>query len=194
MILRLNMRHALPQIGIRNRQSTIDDSHMVPAQIHTNNQQARSNKGITQPRIDIDSYPSRRAYGYRKMGDFTRENGQKGISDVKSADSSHTQAAWDVIDNGAKRGNYIQQREESRIYSEAKRTVNVEMELIPSPQITLAEPSQVVGEPDLGDVTAEIDAKHYASIKITPGSAETYMKDKGFLHRWVTENKYDIYA
>ena len=194
MILRLNMRHALPQIGIRNRQSTVDDSHMVPAQIHTNQQQARSNKGVTQARIDIDSYPSRQAYGNKKMTDFTRENGQRGISDAQSGTSSHTQAAWAVIENGARRGNYVQQQAEQQIYSEAKKTRSLVAEHIPDPQISLVEPSEVVGEPDLGDVTAEIDAKHYASIKITPGSAETYIKDQGFLRKWVTENTYDIYA
>ena len=194
MILRLNMRHALPQIDIRSRQSTVDDSHMVPAQLHNNARQARSNKGVTQARIDIDSYPSRRAYGYRKMGDLTRENGQQGIADAQAGTSRHTQAAWDVIDNGPKRGNYVQQKAEQRIYSEAKKTRYLEAQFIPNPQITLVEPSQVVGEPDLGDVTEEIDAKSYASIQITRGSAETYLKDKGFLHRWVTEDKYDIYA
>ena len=194
MILRLNMRHALPQIGIRSRQSTVDDSHMVPAQIHTHNQQARSNKGATQARIDIDSYPSRRAYGYRKMGDFTRENGQQGIADVQAGVSRHTQAAWAFIEDAAKRGNYIQQRAEQEIYSEAKKTRTLEAQHIPDPQTTLAEPSEVVGETDLGDVTAEIDAKSYASIKITTGSAETYIKNNGFLRGWVTEDKYDIYA
>lgn len=194
MILRLNIRHSLPQIGIRNHQSTVDDSHMIPAQVHTNDQQSRSNKGVTQARVDIDSYPSRRAYGYRKMGDFTRENGQKGIADVQSADSGHTQAAWAVIENGAKRGNYVAQRAKEKIYSDAKKTVNVNIDLIPNPRITLAEPSRIEGEPDLGDVTAKIDTKSKASIKITKGSAETYLKDKGFIRRWVTEDKYDIYA
>ena len=194
MIPRLNMRHALPQTDIRIRRSTVDDSHMVPAQIHTNDQQARSNKGVTQARIDIDSYPSRRSYGYKNMNDFTRENGQKGISDAQSGTSRHTQAAWSFIENAAKRGDYIQQRAEQEIYSEAKKTRVLEAQFIPNPRVTLAEPSQVVGEPDLGDVTAEIDVKSYASIQITTGSAETYLKDKGFLHRWVTQDKYDIYA
>ena len=194
MILRLNMRHALPQIDIRSRQSTVDDSHMVPAQIHTNNRQARSNKGITQARIDIDSYPSRKAYGYRKMGDFTRENGQQGIADAQAGVSRHAQATWSIIDNAPKRGDYVQQQAEQKIYSDAKKSRYLEAQHIPDPQITLAEASQVVGESDLGDVTAQIDAKSYASIQITRGSAETYLKDKGFFRQWVTEDKYDIYA
>ncbi len=194
MMLRLNIRHALPQTDLRIRDSRVDDSHMVPAEIHTNNQQAKSNKGVTQARIDIDSYPSRKSYGYKKMDDFTRENGQKGISDVQSAVSRHAQATWDVIDNGAKRGNYMQQRAENQLFSEAHTHRYLEAQFIPNPRVTLAERSEVVGESDEGDVTAEIDAKSYASIQITTGNAETYLKDKGFIHRWVTEDKYDIYA
>ena len=70
----------------------------------------------------------------------------------------------------------------------------MEAQHIPDPQITLAEPSQVVGESDLGDLTAKIDAKSYASIQITNGSVETYIKDQGFIRGWLTEDKYDIYA
>ncbi len=194
MMLRLNMSHQLPTIGLRINHTTVDDSHMIPAQIHTNDRQARSNKGATQARIDINSYPSRKAYGHRNMNDLTRENGQKGLSDVQSADSRHTQAAWSYIENAAKKGNYIQQRAEQAIYSEAKKTRMLEAQFIPNPQITLSESSQVVGETDVGDVTAEIDAKSYASIQITTGGVQTYIQDQGFLHRWITQDKYDMYV
>ena len=194
MIWRLNIRHALPQIDIRTRRTTVDDSHMVPAEIHTGTRQARSNKGATQARIDINSSPSRKAYGHRTMDDLTGENGQKGIADAQSGMSKHTQEAWSVIENGPKSGDYVQKQAEQKIYSEAKKRRYLEAQHIPEPQITLAEPSEVVGEPDLGDVTAKIDAKSYASIKITTGNAETYLKDKGFIRRWVTQDKYDIYA
>ena len=195
MIWRLNIRHALPQTDIRRiRRTTVDDSHMVPAEIHTGNRQAQSNKGATQAKIDINSYPSRKAYGYRTMNDLTREKGQQGISDAQSGTSRHTQEAWSFIENAAKRGDYIQKQAEQKIYSEAKKTRYLEAQHIPDPQITLAEPSQVVGESDLGDLTAKIDAKSYASIQITNGSVETYIKDQGFIRGWLTEDKYDIYA
>ena len=191
---RLNMRHTIPQIGIRNQQSTVDDSHMIPAEVHGNNQQARSNKGATQARIDIDSYQSRHAYGARTMNDFTSERGQRGISDVQSSDSRHTQNAWSNIENAAKRGNYIQQQAKSRIFSEANQRRYLEIRHIPKPQITVSDPSQVVGDSDLGDVSAEITTNPSASIRTTPGSAETYIKDQGFFRAWISENKYDIYA
>ena len=128
------------------------------------------------------------------MGDLTREKGQQGIADAQSGTLRHTQEAWSVIENGPNRGDYVQKQARQKIFSEAKKTRYLEAQHIPDPQTTLAEPSQVVGEPDLGDVTAKIDAKSYASIQINTGSVETYIKDQGFIRRWVTEDKYDIYA
>ena len=193
-MLRLNMSHRLPTIGLKIQHSSVDDSHMVPAELHTENRQARSNKGATQPRIDINSYPSRKSYGFKNMTDFTRERGQKGISDVQSSTSSHAQETWSIIDNAAKKSNYVHDKAEQSIYSESKKRRTLVAEFIPNPQITLAEPSRVEGESDLGDVTVSIDAKSYASIKTTRGSAETYIQDKGFLHRWITQGKYDMYV
>ena len=192
-MLRLNIRHALPQTAIRNYQSRIEDSHMIPAQIRTNNQQAQSNKGVTQPQIDIDSYQSRHAYGASNMTDFTREKGQKGISDVQAADSRHVQSTWSLIENAARRGNYVQQQAQQKLFEDAHKTANIEALMIPDPTTT-AQESEIVGESDRGDVTAEISTTPFASIEITPGSAETYMKDPGFIRRWVTQDKYDIYA
>ena len=193
-MLRLNIRHALPQTDLRIRHSSVDDSHMIPAQIHTNNRQAKSNKGVTQARIDIDSYQSRHAYGARNMDDFTRENGQKGLSDVQSGNSRHTQEAWSVIENGAKKGNFIHNKAQQGLFKTANQKRMIEAQAIPDPTTTVVEPSQVVGEPDLGDLTAEIQTTPSASIRTTTGSAETYLKDQGFIRRWVTEDKYDIYA
>lgn len=192
-MLRLNMSHQLPTTGLNIRHSSVDDAHMIPAQVHTNNRQARSNKTATQVKVDINSYPSRKAYGHRTMNDLTKENGQKGISDVQSSNSGHTQSAWSFIENAAKKGNYIHQRAEQNLYSEAKKTRRLEIQDIPDPQFSV-EPSEVIGEPDLGDVTAEIQTQPFASVKCTTGSAQTYVQDKGFLHRWITQDKYDMYV
>jgi len=68
-----------------------------------------------------------------------------------------------------------------------------ELNLMPEPNITVQE-SQVVGESDEGDVTAEIEPVFSPKLNYTPGSAETYLADKGFIRHWVTEGEYDIYA
>ena len=193
-MLYLNTRHQLPQISIHQNWSQLNRSAVVPAQVHGNNEQASSNKGATQPTTDIDNYPSRRAYGARNMTDLTRENGQKGISDAQSAASTRTQRAWNFIDDGAKKGNYVARSYKSTMmsqYQSAKNLVN--FSLMPAPNISVT-PSQVVGESDLGNLTAEIETAPSAEIEYTPGSAETQLADKGFIRHWTTEGHYDIYA
>ena len=193
-MLYLNTRHQLPQISIHQTWSQLNRSAVVPSQVHGNNEQASSNKGATQPTTDIDNYPSRRAYGARNMTDFTRERGQKGISDAQSAACTRTQRAWGFIEEGAKKGNYVARSYKNTMmsqYQSAKNLVN--FSLMPAPNISVT-PSQVVGESDLGNLTAEIETAPSAEIEYTPGSAETQLADKGFIRHWTTEGHYDIYA
>lgn len=190
----LNIRHQLPQISIHQTQSRLNRSAMRPATVHGNNEQAQSNKGVTQSSVEVDNYPSRRAYGSRTMGDYTRERGQKGISDAQSAASERMQKAWSFVEQGAKRGDDIPQKYKSDMmakYSEAKTLVH--FSLMSGPNIRVNE-GQIVGEPSAGDVTAEIETQSSADIDYTPGSAETTLADKGFIRSWVSEGHYDIYA
>lgn len=192
-MLYLNTRHQLPQIAIRQQWGRFTSASAVPATVHGSNEQAQSNKGATQSSIEIDNYPSRRAYGARNMDDFTRERGQKGFSDVQAGTSKKTQEAWSRATNAAKRGNDITQRAESEMMSKYTARTVFELDFMPEPTITAHE-SQVVGEPEEGDVTAEIESVFSPKLDYTPGSAETYLADKGFIRHWVTEGKYDIYA
>lgn len=190
----LNIRHQLPQISIHQTQSRLNRSAMRPATVHGNNEQAQSNKGVTQSSVEVDNYPSRRAYGSRTMDDYTRERGQKGISDAQSAASERMQKAWSFVEQGAKRGDDIPQKYKSDMmakYSEAKTLVH--FSLMSGPNIRVNE-GQIVGEPSAGDVTAEIETQSSADIDYTPGSAETTLADKGFIRSWVSEGHYDIYA
>ena len=190
----LNTRHRLPQISIHQNWSRLDKTAVIQAQAQGNNEQASSNKGATQPTTSIDNYPSRRAYGSRTMNDYTRERGQKGISDARSAASTRTQRAWNFIDGGAKRGNYVAQSYKSVMmsqYQSAKNLVN--FSLMQGPNISVT-PSQVVGDSDLGDINVEYQTTSSADIEYTPGSAETQIADKGFIRNWVSEGHYDIYA
>lgn len=193
-MLYLNIRHQLPQISIHQNPSRLNRSAVRPAVVHGNNEQAQSNKGVTQSSVEIDNYPSRRAYGSRTMDDYTRERGQKGLSDAQSAASERTQKAWSFIEQGAKRGDDIPQKYKSDVmakYSQAKTLVH--FSLMSGPNIRVNE-GQIVGEPSQGDVTAEIESQNYADIDFTPGTAETTLADKGFIRSWVSEGHYDIYA
>ena len=191
-ILRLNIRHALPQTDLRIQHSRVDRSNVVPAQLHNAHTQATSNKGITQSTLEIDSYESRRYYGARTLTDLTREFAQKGLSDVKAGTSKRTQIMWSRAENGGKPGDDIQQQIDNEVKVDPPETL-VNFEIMHGVHIT-ATPSEVVGEPDLGDVTDEIETTPFADLRGTPASVQTYLKDGGFIRRWVSINNYDIYA
>lgn len=192
MMVRLNTQHELPQLATRTKQGRLDESGIIQPQAKGNNRQARSNKGATQPpHLSIDSYPSRKAYGFRNMTDFTAERGQKGISEAQSGTSRRSQEAWSRIDNGAKRGNDIAQESRAELFDDFKSRIVFELKTVPNPQIQGYQ-SEVVGEPDLGDVTAEIQTEASAKLHYTPASVETYLQNEGFIRHWVSTGNYDI--
>ena len=193
-MLYVNTRHQLPQIGIRQQWGKFESAAAVPATVHTNNEQAKSNKGVSQSSVEINNYPSRKAYGARNMTDYSAELAQRGNADVQSGISKRTQTAWQKIENAAKKGNDIPQQYKSEMMSKySKVDIVFQFNLMPEPQITAHE-AQVVGEPDEGDVTAEIEPVYSPKVEYTPGSAETYLEDKGFIRHYITEGHYDIYA
>jgi len=191
-MLRLNIRHELPQVNVRSRRGELDANKVVPAELHTNDQQARSNKTVSQPSIQMNNYPSRRSWGARTLTDLTREFGQKGLSDVRKGISRRTQIMWERAENGGKPGDDIIQQIKQEVHVEPPRTM-VEFELMDGPEIYVT-PAEVIGEPDLGDLTAEIETQPFAHVHYNPGSFEIYMQNEGFIRRWVTMNEYDIYA
>lgn len=193
MMVRLNTRHELPHIGIRQTFGRLDETAIIQPYSQGNNQQARSNKTVTQPGLDVDNYQSRKAYGHRKLDDLMAEQGQRGKSAVQSATSHHAQEAWSKATTAARRGDDIVQKEKSDIFSDYQARTVFTTAAIPNPQMQ-GHPNEVVGEPDLGDVSVDIQTAPSARIHYTPGSVETYLKNEGFIRSWVSYNNYDIYA
>lgn len=193
MMVRLNTRHELPQIAIRQTQGRLDESAIIQPQISGRNRQSSSNQGATQPTLEINSYPSRRAYGHRTMGDLTAEQGQRGKSDVQAATSMHSRKAWAKADNAAKRGDDVVQEIKSEIFSDYEARAVFTFSGIPNPQMQ-GHPGEVVGEPDTGDISVDIETAPTARIRYTPGSVETYLQNKGFIRHWVSYGNYDITA
>lgn len=192
-MLRLNTRHQLPQTDLRIQRATLDRAAYVPAQVHTNQRQARSNKGVTQVSIDIDSYRSQRVTGRRTMDDFTRSRGQRGISDVQAATSRHTQQGYARATNGAKRGDDIQSMYYNQLFADAEAVPVFHLDWTSGVDITV-NPSQLVGDIDTGDVTARVETTPGADIRTTQGGVQTYISNEGFIRNWVSEDTYDIYA
>ncbi len=192
-MLRLNIRHQLPQIGLQMQRSQLS-TNLEPAKLSTDYQAARSNMGTTQPKLEIDTYPSRHSYGFTNHTDFAAERAQKGKSDVHANASKWTQEAWNTIDNAAKKGrDTINEFYKNRMAQEIKKERHIEAQAIPDPKIHIT-PSQTAGTPNVGDVTTDIQATHDADINYQPAKASTYIKDQGFLRQWTTQGKYDIHA
>lgn len=188
----LNIRFIQPQTSVHTQLGRLE-AHSTPARLSTENRQARSNKGTTQMSIDIDTYESRHSYGFTNHTDFAREHGSKGFSDLQRSTSSHTQEAWANIDGGGKPGrNPVTELYDNRLTSEIKKQRIIVAEHIPDPTITV-HPSEVVGTPDEGDVTVNIDTDAFAKTHFTRGSVETYVKQKADVKRWLTEGRYDKY-
>jgi hypothetical protein len=182
-------------IGLRTQLGKLE-AHSTPAKLHSENRQARSNAHWTQPTVEINQYPSRHSYGFTNHTDFAKEHGQQGFSDLSQTTSRWTQEAWDNVENSGKRGKKpVEQRYDSKLRQEIEQSKNwhIKTELIPDPVITF-HPIEAVGEPDLGDVSVDINAKAFAETNFTPGKVEVYMQQKANVERWVSEGKYDIYA
>lgn len=193
MMVRLNTRHELPQIAMRTTRGHFDETGIIQPQIRGRNQQARSNQTVTQPSLSLDSYQSRRAYGFRKMGDFTAERGQRGISDAQAATGRHSSEAWAKATTAAQRGDDVVQKIKADMFADYQARPVFTTSGIPDPQMQ-GHPNEVVGEPELSDISVDIETAPSARIHYTPGSVETYIQNEGFIRHWVSMDNYDIYA
>ncbi len=192
-MLRLNIRHRLPQIGMQITRGRVEQAKVIQPEIHTNNQQASSNKWITQPSIALDTSESQYVTGKRTMYQFTRERGQRGISDARASVSRHTQEAWARLDNGAKRGDDLASQFRSKMFEGYEAEPVFTLQWTKGAEVQVQE-SQLTGRSEVGDVTAEIQTTSSADVRISQGSVRTYIQDQGYLRQWTTEDYYDIYA
>ena len=192
-MLYLNIRSTLPVIGMRVQHGTLEAGIHQP-RYEQETQQARSNRGVTQPKLTIDTYPSRHSYGYTNHTDFARENFARGMSDVQQGTSKHTQMAWALAEDGPKPGRqvaieFIRNDVENRVTRQRRLVAAA----IPDPEIHF-DVGQVVGEPTIGRTTPHWHTENWPRVHYNRGSIETYLKQKGDIRSWVSEGKYDIYA
>ncbi len=192
-IPRLNIRHTLPQIGINMHLGKLETTPIQPV-YHGSFKQARCNQGVTLSKLEIDSYPSRKAYGHLSDDDFAKKYGQQGFEDLKKTTSAHTQQAWDNIDNAAKPGSGRPMNiYDQKLAEEINKQQYMATQIIPDPIIHFT-PCQVKGDMDLAKETTDIEVQPKAESHFTPGQVETYLKQKGDIQRWVSQGEYDIYA
>ena len=190
MTVRLNTRHELPRIAIRQTPGHLDESGIIQGR---GNRQARSNKTVTQPGLSLDSYPSRKAYGFKNMRDYTAERGQRGISDVQAATSRHAQKNWTKATTAAQRGDDVVQEIKAEMFSKYEARPVFTTRGVPDVQMQ-GYPNEVIGQPEQSNIDVDIQATPSARIHYTPGSVETYLQNEGFIRHWVSTDHYDIYA
>ena len=142
----LNIRSTLPVIGMRIQYNSLESGIHQP-RYEQETQQARSNRGVTQPKLSIDSYPSRHSYGYTNNTDFARENYERGMSEVRKGTSKHTQMAWALAEDGPKPGRQVgielAKRDMENRMTQQRQLVAA---AIPDPEIHF-EVGRAVGEP-----------------------------------------------
>ena len=193
MMVRLNTRHELPQIGIRQTPGRLDETAIIQPQSHGRNRQARSNQTVTQPGLSLDSYPSRKAYGFRTMDDYAAERGSRGQSDVQAATSKHAREGWAKATTAARRGDDVVQNIKAEMFSDYQARTVFTLAHVPEVQMQ-GQPSEIIGEPEQSDIAIDIETAPSARIHYTPGSVETYLQNEGFIRNWISYSRYDIFA
>lgn len=192
-MLYLNTRHTLPRIGIDMAASTLSSRIQKPT-VDSAYHAPRSHTGMGRITMDINSYPSRHAYGARTMDDFTKEYGQQGLSDIQSTASRHTQDAWAMIENGAKKGhNEIANQAKGRLSAEIAKRRYLEAQAIPDPEVHI-HPADEPGNIDSGSWDYKIHTADKADVKYNEGHFKLFLEERGSIHSWVSEGHYDIYA
>lgn len=191
----MNVRHQLPTIGIRQQQSKINRASVQPAELHSDYQAPVLHQRSTQVKVDIDQYPCRKAVGgFLNNEDFARKYGQEGFQDVKEATSKHTQDGWDAARNAGKKGRVpLIEEAKSLLHNQTIKWPQWEAMVIPPPEFTVT-PAELEIDIDKGHYTTDITTENKPNFDYTPGSAETYMKDQGFIRMWATQGYIDVEA
>ena len=189
----LNVRHTLPMLGWQARSFTLKTS-MTQPEMHGTRREASANRGATQVRIDIDSYESRKVYGFRKDADLCADFKNAGLAGVKQGTSRRSSEAWQAIDGAAKpNADFFQRQAKSKITAEIKEQKEIELKPIPRPKITVY-PAELKGTPDVGEHSIDIRSEPFATYDYEPGSIEYNMKVEGSIHMWTSIGRYDTYA
>lgn len=191
-MLYVNVRTTNPQIGIRTQQPTVETPLRQP-ELHTQYRPPSSGLAATQVEINIDQYPSRKAYGYLNHADYARTRQEEGFQGLAENIKKCVQQTDQMITSGARDGSNIIARQARQAITEFfSDQPEIELKTIPSPTIKVI-PSQIKGQTDIGENKVSIQT-FPAENKGHPGKAETYLAQKGNVRMWVTEGKYDIYA
>ncbi|ORU00593.1 hypothetical protein D081_1116 [Anaerovibrio sp. JC8] len=188
----LNISHELPQISIHQEQALAIKNTFRPAELHRHYDPPLADVAATLVEVDIDTYNSRKAYGFLNHDDFAKKYGGEGFSDVQANTSRLTRSAWNYAKNGAHPGaNLIGNEAKSRLRGEILQWPKWEAVKIPDPEFTV-HPSEIKGRMDPGSDTTSIQSTATPEIEIRPGSAQTTLAKKGYVNQWISVGRYDM--
>lgn len=188
----LNISHELPQISIHQEQPRAIKNTFRPAELHRHYDPPLADVAATQVDVDIDTYNSRKAYGFLNHTDFAAKYGGEGLRDVQANTSRLTQSGWNFAKNGAKPGsNLIGQEARSRLRGKILQWPAWDAVKIPDPEFTVT-PSQIKGQMDPGSDTTSIQSTAQPEIENRPGSAQTTLAREGYVRQWISVGRYDM--
>ena len=188
----LNISHELPQISIHQEQPRSLKNTFRPAELHRHYDPPLADVAATLVEVDIDTYNSRKAYGFLNHDDFARKYGGEGFSDVQANTSRLAQSGWNFAKNGAHPGaNLIGNEAKSRLRGEILKWPKWEAVKIPDPEFTV-HPSEIKGKMDPGSETTNIKSTATPEIDIRPGSAKTTLASRGYVRQWISVGRYDM--
>ena len=188
----LNISHELPQISIHQEQPRAIKNTFRPAELHRHYDPPLADVAATLVEVDIDTYNSRKAYGFLNHDDFARKYGGEGFSDVQANISRLAQSGWNFAKNGAHpHSNLIGNEAKSRLRSQIVQWPAWEAVKIPDPEFTV-HPSEIKGKMDPGSDSTEIRATATPEIENRPGSAQTSLASRGYVRQWISVGRYDM--
>ena len=188
----LNISHELPQISIHQEQPRAIKNTFRPAELHRHYDPPLADVAATLVEVDIDTYNSRKAYGFLNHDDFARKYGGEGFSDVQANTSRLAQSGWNFAKNGAHpHSNLIGNEAKSRLRSQIVQWPAWEAVKIPDPEFTV-HPSEIKGKMDPGSDSTEIRATATPEIENRPGSAQTSLASRGYVRQWISVGRYDM--
>ena len=119
---------------------------------------------------------------------------ERGFEGVQEGTSKHTQMAWSLAEDGPKPGRQVAIEQIYRdMMSVADQNRVLVAQAIPDPEVHFTV-GEVAGEPAVGRTTPHWNVTSRARVEYNRGNIEIYLQQKGSIHAWVSEGKYDILA
>lgn len=184
----LNIRSTNIMLGMNTQPGRLDIDYNH-AKLHTEYEAPRAGIWPELAKVDIDQYPSRRAYGCKTAADSLRDYAAAGRRQVLQYIEKKAQMSTTLVKNAAKYNVYAA---EARQQIKPPSEMLIGLVTVPRPVITVT-PGRMQGEIDTGTYKTTATPQP-VQMEYTPAKVESYVRQRNSLRMWVTDSQYDIYA